>query len=346
VRLARAFRGLLTPVSAGITLALIAVAVVDGLVVADRRAEAGREAAHERLVASEHAYLDQVRRVAGRLPAEVLPVQLVLRALENPHAGDIFAARDALSRPDALRVLGRELHTLRGLHVPAPLRSRARYVVDALDHIRSAVLAMHQLHDVVDPRALNLDIQTTAGGALGRGIDEWRQGLQALFVRMKEKAPGAPASLPGRHGPQTLMGWTFAADRACVRVAVRAFPLLPALRRRPVDLDAAQRLGEMTVRLAAQLRAVPRPPGATDLRAKVTGRLVTLRSWGQALTDESIAAQRGDVLGVQRAFDRFRTTTAAMPTLAKGFRGMHATACANYVATGRQDTHRHGTLSV
>jgi len=79
VRLARAFRGLLTPVSAGITLALIAVAVVDGL---DEN-KVSQALEHLRRVIQDGANMlpphgEFVRQCCGHSNAAIPPAEFVL----------------------------------------------------------------------------------------------------------------------------------------------------------------------------------------------------------------------------------------------------------------------------
>lgn len=321
---------------------LVGTVAVDGVVVAHKRAENSRRAAHERLVAAEHAYLDRVRQVAERLPGELKPVQFVLDALQRPHPGDIYAVRDALSRPDAVRALSSELTFLTHSSAPAPLQHAAHDVLSAVREMRQALVAMRKQRHVVDPDSLSLNLQSTAASDLSSGINDWRTGLQELFTRLHEKAPQAPQTVVAGDPPPSGIGWTFAADRACLRAHLHAATLIPGLRQRPVDFSAARRLGTLTVGLAQELGKIPLPARARQLRDRVTSRIVTMRSWGRALVDESVAALRGDIGGVRRAYDRFRTASGGLPALERGFRTVRAIACATYVSTGRDTRHRRG----
>jgi hypothetical protein len=321
---------------------LVGTLAVDGVVIAHKRSENSRRAARDRLVAVEHAYLDRVRQVARRLPTELRPVQFVLRAIERPHAGDIYAARDALSRLDAVEALSADVTFLQQSHVPAPLQHVGHEVVGALQEMRQALIAMRAQRGVVDPDSLSLNLQSAAASDLSRGIGDWRTGLQELFVRFREKAPQRPDNVVVGDPPPSGISWTFAADRACLRAHLHAATLLPGLRRRPVDFAAARRLGNLTESLSRQLHKIPLPAKAAQLRERVTSRLVTMRAWGRALVDESVAAIRGDLAGVRRAYDRFRTASGALPVLERGFRTVRAIACATFVSTGPGTGHRGG----
>ena len=323
---------------------LVGTLAVDGVVVAHKRADNSRRAAHERLVSAEHAYLDRVRRVAERLPGELKPVQFVLLAIQRPHAGDIYAVRDALSRPDAVRALSSDVSYLSRGPVPAPLQPVSRDVFGALKEMRQAVVAMRAQRHVVDPDSLSLSLQSTAASDLSRGIGDWQTGLRELFVRFHEVAPPAPETVVTGTPPPSGIAWTFRADRACLRAHLHAAKLIPGLRQRPVDFYAARRLGKLTESLAKALRKIPLPAAAAELRSRVTSHLITMRSWGRALVDESVAAIRGDIGGVRRAYDRFRTASGALPVLERGFRQVRAIACSTYVSTGRGNA-RHGGIA-
>jgi hypothetical protein len=330
---------LITALGGLLSAGLVAVSLV---VIHDRHADSARRQAHERLLHQQSSYLRHVRSLAAQVRHDVRAVQEVLDALSRPRAGDIYAARDALANDEAAVALSHDLAVLQKLSVPARWQRHADHLHKSLKDIRDAVVSMRDLRKERDWRKLNLFLQTSAGTALSDAEIIWGQGLQSLFAERKQDPPVAPAPFAKGAGPPSIIGWAFGADRSCVRGEIRGFPALSRLNRNHGDTLAIRQVGVIITKTAHELQSLKLPDGAVDVRHSVVDHLRSLATEGRILVAEANAIDRGDLNSARRAVDRLRTTTAALPVLASGFRKLHLVACFNFVGPGKHGGHKPG----
>jgi hypothetical protein len=324
----------------GLVLGLVAVGTVDGLVVSDRRAEARRQAAHDRLLQDRQSYLDALRSVAHDVRRHLLPVDVVLNELSSPHTGDIVAVRDALANPEAVKAIGADLKRVEHLRTPAGWESHQTDLRRALEGVHSALSAMRGRRSVDDLDSLTSELQVNDQQALWHAITSWREGLSALFVVARAPMPETlPPGPPPPHVEPSVIGWVFRADRLCIKTNLRVHRLLPRVVRHPPDLQAFRQLGVLLGRTSDGLRDLAAPP-TPRLRHDVLGRLTALDSLAKAAVDLADRAAAGDQFGAGNALDRLRTAVTAARGLASGFRHFHAIPCAATVSAGAGKRHR------
>lgn len=322
-------------------LGLSGVGTVDGLAVKHKLAEARRQAAHEQLLRERTQYADALRGVAKRVYTDVLPVQHILDTLMTPHAGDIYAARDALANDASVESLRADLHRLDALRAPAGYGAAHRHLRAALEHMADVVAKMRKRADVRNPVTLNSDLVDSDNTGLISSEGAWRTALRDLYRTRHESPPATPMTGSAKHPPESLVGWVFEADRRCIVADVASIPLVRRLKTNSFDTAAMRRGALISRRLVRKLMALPVPRvGRDQLRQLVLSRLRSLDALSRAVSDAADAIDARNAGAAGRAVDRIRTTHVALRALARGFGHYHAVACQNFVGPAGGGTQR------
>jgi hypothetical protein len=328
----RSRRRLVTTLTVGAVV--LAVLVGGGLVARAQWQKHQRDVAHQRLLQQQQAYLDKVRRLDHEIAVDIAPVQHVLAAMSTPRTGDIIALRDAFANAELAHAVRHDYGDVIALRAPAGWQPHQTDLKEAAVQIRDAVSGMYGDRNSDDIDFLNSDLQTSQGGKLFAGVDDWRQAMLALFVERKEKAPTEVANAGTKRVAPTLTTWAFAVDRACIAGNVRAAPLLRRQHGGDRSTGLMRSEGAVILKIASSIRKAPLPAQhAAAIRRDILSRVPLLQSEGRLINQEADDLDRLDLDAARAALDRLRTTVGGLPVLANTFRKYHLIACAGSVGT-------------
>jgi hypothetical protein len=315
--------------AAVIALGLVAVACVDVAVAQQRRAHDRKVAAARAERRAEREFLAQLTPVADDVYRAAAPVQVVLSALADPLADDIFAARDALAHGNSRAALHKLSAQLHALHAPPGLRKQTASLVSAVDAMRDALdgLGSHANAEDFDKlaAALNGDDATGFGVAQGNFID-------AVVAAYGQRRVTPPFSSDG-NGPRSRpssTSWIFAADRDCSTAAISLIPVRKYLKDNTLSgLKSSAMLWQRALsRLGTNLTRLPRPAaGAGALPVAITSRFRVLAANAEVFQAELRAITRFDEAGFAAADRRLHEVLPSLAQLGKSLRSYGAVEC-------------------
>jgi len=104
----------------------------------------------------------------------------------------------------------------------------------------------------------------------------------------------------------------------------------------PSDTADMHRAAAIERKLSSTIRRLGLPRrGRVELRT-VLFRIRTLDAEASAIDRIGTAIERQDFTAADLAVDQLRTTTAALGSVERAFRGQHLSACANFVGTDKK----------
>jgi hypothetical protein len=327
-------RWLIAAVATLVVVALVATGIVVGHA---KWHDHQRDVAKDKTADQQDVYLDGVARVDRHVGADISPTLHVLTAMISPRPGDIVAARDALANPLPDAALRRHLREFVALTPPGAWTAEDTTLRKALEEMRDALAGMRRDRNSVDLHFLTGDLQSTQGGMLIAGIDDWRQTVQRLFAARHRKAPTSVARAGQHRATPSMTSWVFGVDRACIKGNLAS----ASLQRAGVpSADDLRKIASILGGISSAARQVPLPKAqAADIRRDVLPRLRVLDSEADALRGEAAAIDRRDLTTVRNMVDRLKTIGGGLPLFRKALRKYGLIACA-----GTSKAH-HGPVS-
>jgi hypothetical protein len=221
--------------------------------------------------AAVRTYLSGLRPVAMKVAAANAPAERVMTEIITPHAGDAFAARDALVYGETLTTLRSARAGLSQLHPPAALASQQRTLMSAVTSMTTAMRKVHALSSETNGVKLTAGLDEFADNSLASAIGDWKTALHSAY-RIGHVA--APTAGDGARAA-TRTAWIFGADRACSAASFRIADVNRRYNTSTVSgAEQYNRKWEATLTwISKRITALPRPHAASALPHLLAARL-------------------------------------------------------------------------
>lgn len=279
------------------------------------------------------AYLDQLTPIAKQVYSAIDPVQRVLDKLSTPHAGDIFAARDAVIHSGNLHAIKHSLNSIKALEQPAEATRDHKYLVSAVKSMTKTLTTFQGLSKERNVNKLINEISGQSFDDLGAAENTWDVSLERLYSTHHRTAP---RDFNGDHSTSmTRASWIFAADRSCNAVAA---PLLTGLVKlgKVTTPSAGERYDALwhaaLTHLSHRLHGLRRPTGIDPLPASYRLRLKVLAFNAKVFSRQHSALQRGDYAGYERTREQIREVLPSLHRFGLTMSGYGAVECGRLIS--------------
>lgn len=308
-------------------------------------------AQHTDPVVAQRAYLAKLAPVANRIYLAVSPAQHVLNAIDTPHAGDAFAARDALANGESLVRLTAAQRSLMRLAAPTGLTAQRHQLLTTTRGMIAALKALRSLRNDSDGRHLMSRV-TKLGARLTVAAGNFDTAVDVTYQVVNRAEPKGFSIY--RKAPVTQTSWIFGADRSC---SAAEFTLSDLIKYRTVssvsDAEALDRLWAHGLAVAShRIRAVPTPHGPARLPRTLSSRLRVLKYNSRLFAKLRSGLQHQSLSTVSAASDQIHSLQPSLRTLGKDLRSYGAVSCGQIIGIWGGNKHlltvvsqHHRTLS-
>jgi len=314
--------------SAALAVALLAT-LAAGITVAARGGGgiAGVGRADDPVVA-DRTYLVSLQPIAAQVHAAVGPAVHVLAQINEPHAGDAFAARDALAHGEALARM-RVVHAKLGrLKPPGELSSQHHKMVAAVRKMITALVRLHGFAGLTNGSRLITKFNIVGQGRFEGALQDWDDALAAAYRVRNLHEPGSlTRTLP--HSPRSRTGWIFGADRSC---SAATYKLVNVEKYRDVPtVSAVESFDGIWQRTLAfvghRITKLPHPRGAAALPTQLRSRLRLFAYDSRLFGRQLDGLRRESLSSVSRSQEQIHEVLPSLRALSSALRSYGAVSC-------------------
>ncbi|HVV75377.1 MAG TPA: hypothetical protein VHC43_05015 [Mycobacteriales bacterium] len=276
--------------------------------------------------AAERTYLAQLRPIAVSIHNAMAPAEKVISAITQPHAGDAYAARDALVHGDALAGLDAARAQLAKLEAPAQLAKQQHDLVTAAAKMDNALRRVRSLVGVTGMPLENA-INRVSEGNLAVGAGDWQIALNQAFA--SEALTQPPGLGFEDQAPASRTAWIFRADRSCSAASYLIGDVVRLSQEHTLQADEAVEghLSHMVSWLDKRLSVLPKPSGSSALPARLTLRLHTLGFTAKVFNKLRTGLARSNFALIGRGVNQLDQVKSTLRALAADMSRYGATSC-------------------
>jgi hypothetical protein len=314
-----------TAVTGVIALGLAATLSVD---IAHATGGSGNSVAARRhsALSADRAYLAALRPVAVKVHDAITPAQTVMTAILEPHAGDAYAARDALVHGDALAGVHAARLALQHLHVPAGMAKPQHDLLVAAKQMENALRRARTWTSIAGNHLFNA-VNNFGDGGMTTGASNWEVALNDAYAKVHQNTPSAFATWT--HASPSRTDWIFVADRSCSAATYKLGNLDQLIQERTeASIQAFNHHWESALNwLGSKLQALPRPSGTEAVPSALRARLRTLHFNAQIYARMISAIRYHSLSGVERAINQLAQVRATLRSLSSEMNRYGARSC-------------------
>lgn len=279
------------------------------------------------LSSAEVAYLRSLRPVAEKVLDALGPAENVMSAITEPHAGDAFAARDALVHGDALRQLAVAQQELGTLRPPTSFAAHQRGMVSAARQMAADLRQIRSMRSLVNGTRIIAKLDNLSGSKLATAEGKWDAAVEAAYERSNVGTPRDFTNFT--HVPVSSTKWIFEADRTC---SAASFKLANTRKyANEHTLAGAEKFDRLWARVLQftghRLAGLKRPAGASALPQPLRSRLKVLMFNSKVFTHQVAGLKAENLSAVDRAGDQIRELMPSLRVLASELSSYGAHTC-------------------
>jgi hypothetical protein len=273
------------------------------------------------------AYLRSLRPIAANVIAAVGPAEDVMDAIALPHAGDAFAARDALAHGDAMQRLELARGALARLHAPTELAAKQRDLITATRQMTTALKALHSLSSLLNGARIIAKIDLLSGSKLATAEGKWDGAIEAAYHASGASAPHDFTNY--RHAPRSRTRWIFGADRACTAASFKLGDLrkLENVQTLASAEAWARRWARVLSFVGHRLTGLKQPTGASALPRLLRSRLKVLLFNSKVFSRQLAGLKNASFSAVEKTDEQIHEILPSLRALSAEMNGYGAHSC-------------------